>query len=186
MDKQAAQTNNQVWEWAKAILLAVIIFFILRSFIASPSVVSGYSMEPRLYTGERVIVNKLLYQFAEPKRGEIIVFQSKKGPDHIKRVIALPGEKVRVEGDRVYINGKLFDEPYLKEAVEQAKKAGTSYNFIDFAEQTVPENTLFVMGDNRSKSRDSRDPSEGFVDFDDIVGRAEVVFWPLNNIELIK
>ncbi|MCR8845947.1 signal peptidase I [Paenibacillus sp. SC116] len=186
MNKQDAQAKNQVWEWAKAILFAAVIFFVLRSFIASPSIVDGYSMEPRLYTGERVMVNKLLYQFTEPKRGEIIIFQSKRGPDYIKRVIALPGEKVRVEGDQVYINGKLFDEPYLKEAIEQANKAGTPYNFIDFAEQTVPENTLFVMGDNRSKSEDSRDPSVGFVSYDEIVGRAELVFWPLQDIELIK
>ncbi len=142
-------------------------------------------MEPNFHTGERLIVNKLTYRFGNPERGEVLVFHATKDKDYIKRVIALPGEKVRVEGDQVYVNGQLLDEPYLKQALDEAAKQGIPYNTRNYPEQTVPEGSIFVMGDNRSNSSDSRDSTVGFVKYEQIVGRADLIFWPFDKISLV-
>ncbi|WP_159886992.1 signal peptidase I [Paenibacillus puerhi] len=184
--KKATSIKNEAWEWAKALLIAAVLVILIRWLICSPFVVDGPSMEPNFYTGEKMIVNKILYRFAEPKAGEVIVFHAPDGRDYIKRVIALPGDKVRVEGDKVFVNDKQISEEYLQSVLEEAAKRGTPYNRLNnFAEQTVPEGSLFAMGDNRSNSLDSRDSRVGFVPFEKIVGRADVIYWPLNKISLI-
>jgi signal peptidase I len=175
--------KREAWEWFKALVMAGVLVFLIRWLVFAPFVVDGPSMQPNFYTGERLIVNKFIYDFRKPHRGEVIVFHATEDKDYIKRVIALPGETIRVEGDNVYVNGELLDEPYIREAVEQAKKNGTSYNLRNFAEKTVPEGTVFVMGDNRTNSQDSRDI--GFIEYRRIVGRAELIFWPLSKIKLI-
>ncbi|MFS8630555.1 MAG: signal peptidase I, partial [Bacillales bacterium] len=106
---------------------------------------------------------------------------------------ALAGDRVKVEGDQVYVNGKVINEPYIQEQIDAAKKKGTTYNSMNFKvenggikEVIVPEGTVFVLGDNRPFSKDSRDPEVGFVSIDDIVGRADLVFWPPSKIKIIK
>ncbi len=177
--------KNETWEWVKALLIAGVLVFVIRFFLVSPFVVEGPSMEPNFYTGERIMVNKLIYDIRDPKHGEVIVFHAPEGKDYIKRIIALPGETVKVEGDKVSINGTPVDEPYLKEAIQKAILEGHPYNNRNFAEAKVPNGSIFAMGDNRSNSSDSRFPSVGFVPFEKIVGRAELIYWPLNKISLI-
>ena len=114
--------------------------------------------------------------------------------DFIKRVIGVPGDTVKVEGDNVYINGQQVDETYLKEAYEQAHAQGVLYNEIDgdrsnfpnikFPDGVVPEGTVFVMGDNRDNSEDSR--MIGYIPMDRIVGRADLIFWPIKDFSLVK
>lgn len=179
----AAKPKNEVWEWTKALLIAFALAFLIRHFLFGSYIVDGPSMKPNFQSGERLIVNKVLYDIRQPKRGEVVVFHAVENKDFIKRIIGLPGETVKVQGDSVFINGQLLDESYLKEVVEQAKKAGKSYNDLNLPETKVPDGTVFVMGDNRSDSTDSR--MIGPVSFDKIVGRAEIVFWPLPEMKRI-
>ncbi|MBD0380379.1 signal peptidase I [Paenibacillus sedimenti] len=182
----AKTAKSETWEWIKALVIAGVLVIIIRWFLFSPFIVDGDSMRPNFITGERLIVNKILYDVRAPKRGEVIVFHAPEGKDYIKRVIALPGETVKVEGDKVFINGQQIDEPYIKEAIEQAVNEGHAYNRLaNFKETKVPDNEIFAMGDNRSNSKDSRDQRVGFVPYDKVVGRAEVIFWPLNRISFI-
>lgn len=181
--EKSYSVKKEVWEWIKALLVAGALVFLFRWLLFSPYIVEGPSMQPNFHTGERLIVNKILYKFRAPERGEVIVFHAGEGKRYIKRVIALPGETVRVEGDNVYINGELLDEPYINDVIEQAKNNGRVYNIRDYAESTIPEGSVFVMGDNRSNSEDSR--RIGSISYDLIVGRADVIYWPLKEIKMI-
>jgi signal peptidase I len=185
---------KEIVEWIKALVIAVVLVFLIRQFLFSPFIVDGPSMQPNFETGERLIVNKILYTFREPKFGEVVVFDvPEQGRKFIKRVIGVPGDKIRLEGDDLYINDKKIDEPYIKEAIEAAHANGGLYNGEGFnynfpndkvPEMTVPEGTIFALGDNRSDSTDSR--VIGFVSDDELVGRADIIFWPLNKLEFIK
>lgn len=178
--------KNEAWEWIKALLIALALVFIIRWLLFAPFLVSGQSMEPNYFDSERLIVNKVLYDFREPRRGEVIVFLAPDGRDYIKRVIGVPGDRVKVTGDIVYVNGEPIDEPYLKEAIDAARASGGRYNHLDKEETVVQPDTLFVMGDNRSHSSDSRADSVGLVPYDKIVGRTEIVFWPLSHMKLAR
>ncbi|MBH5316664.1 signal peptidase I [Paenibacillus sp. GSMTC-2017] len=182
---------KEIVEWTKAIVIAVVLVLLIRQFLFSPYIVDGESMEPNFISGERLIVNKILYTFKEPKFGEVVVFDvPEEKRKFIKRVIGVPGDKIRLEGDDLYINDVKVEEPYIKEVLEEAHAKGELYNNTEnfpnntFTESVVPEGMIFAMGDNRSNSRDSR--SIGFVKDDEIVGRADIVFWPLNKLEFIK
>lgn len=185
---EAAQVRSEAWEWIKALLVALGLVLIIRWLLFAPFIVEGPSMQPNFITGERLIVNKMVYRFRAPERGEVVVFHAPAGKDYIKRVIGLPGETVRVEGDTVYVNGQPLDEPYIEEVVNQAKQAGGTYNsgpHKNYKETVIPEGHVFAMGDNRPQSLDSRDSSVGFVPYDEIVGRADVIFWPIQKLSLI-
>ncbi|GIQ68668.1 signal peptidase I [Xylanibacillus composti] len=185
--QQASSSKNEWWEWIKALLIAFAIVFLVRHFLFTPTVVSGPSMEPNFYDKERLIVNKIIYDIREPRRGEVIVFHAPEHKDFIKRIIALPGETVQVDGDRIYINGQLLDEPYIEEEIAKAKANGMRYNRLaDFSPTEVPEGTVFVLGDNRPNSKDSRFGDVGFIAYDQIVGRADLVFWPLTQMEILS
>ncbi|WP_171686011.1 signal peptidase I [Paenibacillus planticolens] len=182
----AKTAKSETWEWIKALVIAGVLVIIIRWFLFSPFIVDGDSMRPNFLSGERLIVNKIVYDIRAPKRGEVIVFHAPEGKDYIKRVIALPGETVKVTGDKVFINGQEIDQSFIKEAIEQANKEGHAYNTLsDFPETKVPDGELFAMGDNRPNSKDSRAKSVGFVPYNKVVGRAEVIFWPLNKISFI-
>lgn len=175
--------KSEAIDWAKALAVAAVLVVVIRFFLFSPFIVEGPSMYPNFFTGERIIVNKILYDIREPKRGEVIVFHSPFDADYIKRVIALPGETVEVRGDTVLVNGKPIEEPYIQNEKDINAQAGTTYNNKDYEPATVPEGHVFVMGDNRPNSQDSRDI--GFIPYDKIVGRADVVIWPLPEIRFI-
>ncbi|WP_127585750.1 signal peptidase I [Paenibacillus koleovorans] len=178
-----SKAKNEAWEWAKALFIALGLVYVIRLFIFAPFIVDGESMEPNFQDKERIIVNKILYNIREPKRGEVVVFHATEDKDYIKRIIALPGEAIRVQGDNVYINGQLLDEPYLKEAVDKAHQAGKNYNDRNYQETVVPEGSIFVMGDNRSNSSDSRIIHA--IPFDKVVGRADLIFWPIGELHWI-
>jgi signal peptidase I len=120
-----------------------------------------------MYTGDLVLVNKLIYKMREPERGEIVVFHESKDKDFIKRVIALPGETVEAKNNKILINGKIVDEPYLSDHMRT----------MDFDEVQVPQGKVFVLGDNRLNSTDSR--VIGAVSMSQLVGRAEFIYWPV-------
>jgi len=183
---------KELVEWIKALVIAVLLVFVIRTFLFSPFIVDGDSMLPNFESGERLIVNKIVYTFSEPKFGDVVVFDvPEEGRKFIKRVIGVPGDTIRIEGDNLYINGELRDEPYIKEAIEAARAINETYNGggPDFpnsrvTETTVPEGTIFALGDNRSDSKDSR--TIGFVTDKEIVGRADLIFWPVSKLEFIK
>ncbi|WP_020615312.1 signal peptidase I [Paenibacillus daejeonensis] len=184
------KAKKEIVEWIKALAIAGILVFVIRTFLFSPFIVDGSSMQPSFESGERVIVNKILYDIRTPHRGEVVVFHvPEENRDFIKRVIGVPGDKVRLEGDSLYINDELVEEPYLTEAIAQAQSEGRLYNTEDnfpnsrVTSDTVPENMILAFGDNRGNSRDSR--SIGFVSMDEIVGRADVIFWPWNQIKIV-
>ncbi|MDQ0192751.1 signal peptidase I [Paenibacillus wynnii] len=182
--------KNEVLEWLKAIAIALVLVVLIRWLLFKPFIVDGPSMKPNFHTGERVIVNEILYDIRSPKRGEVIVFHvPSEGRDFIKRVIGVAGDKVKVEGDVVTVNGEPVNETYIQGAIDDSHKNNALYNDKNFPNEkftdgTVPEGHIFVMGDNRSDSTDSR--MIGFVPLRDIVGRADLIFWPVKDIELIN
>ncbi|AJY77896.1 signal peptidase I [Paenibacillus beijingensis] len=185
------KAQKEIVEWIKALAIASLLVFLIRWFLFAPFVVDGPSMQPNFESGERLIVNKILYSIREPKRGEVVVFHvPEEGRDFIKRVIAIPGDQVKVDGDDVYINGVKQEEPYLKQAIEQAHKEGRLYNIgpsfpnETFTDGTVPADSFLALGDNRGNSEDSR--MIGYISDKELIGRADVIFWPLNKIEFIK
>lgn len=154
----------------------IILTMLIINFIGRVSVVQGQSMYPSLTTNNRIVINLLAYRFHEPRRGEIIVFRCPKNPerDYIKRVIGLPGEEVEIKNGKVYINKKLLDEPYILKTLPDENIEPTK----------LDENQIFVMGDNRSNSEDSR--SWGALDEKLIKGKAEFIFWPPEALNICK
>ncbi|MEO3945137.1 signal peptidase I [Gorillibacterium sp. CAU 1737] len=176
--------KSEVWEWSKAILIAVVLVIVIRMFIFKPFIVDGPSMQPNFFTGERLIVSEWIYHLRKPHRGEVVVFHASKEKDYIKRVIALPGETISISDGTVYINGSPLDEPYIADAAKRYKEETNGNYSADFPEQTVPEGTVFVLGDNRVDSTDSR--IIGPVNYGEIIGRADIVFWPLNKAQIVN
>jgi signal peptidase I len=173
-DHQPRSFQRAVLELLETLLLAVVLFLVINAATAR-ILVQSISMLPNLKEGDLVLVNRLVYHFAEPKRGEVIVFKNPINPEdvpYIKRIIGLPGDKVMIEHGRVYINGQLLSEPYLKTTTLR----GGAYN--------VQEGELFVMGDNRNNSSDSR--AWGNVSIDLIIGRAEAIYWPPQDWQLVS
>jgi len=173
---EAAPEKNARGFWRdlfETILMAVVLFLILNT-VTSRVRVYNVSMQPTLKEGNLLVVNKLAYKLGEPNRGDIIVFhyQGTMNEDYIKRVIGLPGDTVEVGGGVVRINGQVITEPYI---AELPNYAGT---------WVVPEGELFVLGDNRNHSSDSHE--WGFVQLDWVVGKALVIYWPLDRVRLLS
>ncbi|HYN34987.1 MAG TPA: signal peptidase I [Ilumatobacteraceae bacterium] len=164
-----------LFDWVVVIAVALLVAFVVRTFVLAHFVVEGSSMYSTLETGDRVFVNKLSYRLHDPNRGDVVVLHQITGAserDLIKRVIALPGETVEVRNCAVLIDGRVLNEPYLDPEVVTPTDCGGDYSLNG----PVPENHVFVMGDNRGGSQDSR--VIGTINEDDLVGRAFVVFWP--------
>lgn len=183
-DTEAAPRRRRVRtiiEWAAVIGGALLVALVVRSTLAQAFWIPSPSMEPTLHEGDRVLVNKLSYRLHDVHRGDIVVFERPPAavsvnpdediPDLIKRVIGLPGDTIEARADgAVYINDRRLDEPYLPDDTRTA----------NLPEQEVPEGHVFVMGDNRTNSSDSRE--FGAIDEDLIVGRAFLRIWPLTDI----
>lgn len=168
-DPVKPRSKSVAREWIETIVIALGLALAIRAFVIQVYLVEGESMEPTLFTSERLLVNKLVYRFRDPAPGEIVVLQDPSNPrrELIKRVVAVPGEKVEVKKGVVYINGRALKEPYKN----------TLYTaYADTPEQTVPEGHVFVMGDNRGQSLDSR--IIGAVPFNLVEGKAFFMFWP--------
>ena len=180
--------KNELWEWTKALLIAFAIAAVIRYFLFTPIAVDGESMMPTLENGDRMIVNKIGYKIGEPKRFDIVVFHAPEKKNYIKRVIGLPGETLEYKNDQLYINGEPIDEPYLDAYKSQITEGTLTEDFslkdIGVNLEEVPEGFVFVMGDNRRYSKDSR--HIGLVDQKEIIGNTSLIFWPFSEIKIVK
>lgn len=163
------------------ILAAVIIVFILTEFVVQKTVVVGASMENTVHDGDHILVNKLIYDFSEPKRFDVIVFpyHLDKSMFFIKRVIGLPNETVRIDEDGIiYIDGEQLQENYGKEVILDAGVAAETI--------TLGDDEYFVLGDNRNNSSDSRDSRVGFITAEEIIGNASLRIWPIEDFGIVR
>ncbi|MBQ6449960.1 signal peptidase I [bacterium] len=185
-------TKQKVIDWVldfvETIVSSLAIFFIIYIFIVQPHQVNGHSMDPNLQTGEFLLTEKVSYRFHQPHRGDVVVFQAPVSSgcigddcDYIKRIIGLPGEKVKVSNGKIFVNDQQLDETsYLSASVITGAGSFTAGE----KEIILAENQYFVCGDNRSASSDSR--AWGPIERDSIVGRAFFSYWPIGTFGLIK
>lgn len=161
---------REIGSWLMTILIAVVIAFLLNSFIIVNAQVTSGSMETTIMTGERVLGLRATYWFSSPKRGDIVFFRNPNNEKEIfvKRVIGLPGETVEIKQGVTYIDGTPLDEPYLAEEVKP----------LDFGPYEVPEDSYFMMGDNRNHSNDARFWDHKYVSRNKILGKAYVIYYP--------
>lgn len=186
-DQSTNQKNSEI-NYLKEITHMVIYFVVvictvlfIHHFIGQQIEVSGSSMESTLHNNDHLILEKVTYQFNDPSRYDIIVFQPYKNNTdvyYIKRVIGLPGETVQIIGSDIYINGKLLEEEYGKDAITDG---GIAKDGI-----VLGKDEYFLLGDNRNNSKDSRDSSIGAVNRSAIIGRAWVRLWPLKSIGVLE
>jgi signal peptidase I len=169
-----SRTTRAFVDWVVVVGIALLVAILVRTFLLAHFVVDGTSMYSTLDTGDRVFVNKLSYRLHDPNRGDVVVLHqigNSTERDLIKRVIALPGETIEIRSCEVTIDGRHLEEPYLDPSVVTPGNCGG-----DYAPRTIPDDSVFVMGDNRAGSSDSR--ALGPIHESDLVGRAFVVFWP--------
>jgi len=158
--------KHAVREIITTIIVGVVIFILLQTTVQS-FIVIGSSMKPSFEPGQRLLVSKISYRTGEPQRGDVIVFRppNNDNTDYIKRVIGLPGDTVKVDDMTVYVNGVALDEPYINSAPQYYVRV-----------KEVPEDSYFVLGDNRNNSNDSH--NGWFAEDDAVVGKAWVSVWP--------
>jgi signal peptidase I len=196
-DKNSNQQPDHSWiaELGRTVILSIVLALGIRTFVAEARWIPSGSMEPTLHgtpnqwEADKIIVDKLRYKFSQPQRGDIVVFsptdELKREQYHdafIKRVVALPGEKVELRNGRVYINNKpLQEENYLGEQQTLIDVCSSTQQVPFLSKpQTIPANSYLVLGDNRNSSYDSR--CWGIVPQQNIIGRAVLRFWPLNQV----
>ncbi|RIP35777.1 signal peptidase I [Staphylococcus gallinarum] len=179
--------RKEIMEWFVSIVVAVALVLLIMNFVAKPYTVKGDSMDPTLKDGERVVVNLFGYKFGDIKKGNVVVFHATKDSDYVKRVIGTAGDNVEYKKDKLYVNGKKVDEPYLdyNEKHKQYNYITGSFKTKDLNQinekNTIPKDKLLVLGDNREVSKDSR--SFGLIDKDQVVGKVSFSFWPLNEMK---
>lgn len=183
-----AKKKKKEWvEWVKALLIALGLAFIVRMFLFAPIIIDGPSMLPTLHDRDQMIVSKYNYYFSEPDRFDIVVFHASVQKDFIKRVIGLPGEHVAVIDNVLHINGNPVEENFLTENDEVSGFQPFSNDFtleeLPGGYTEIPEGHVFVLGDNRGDSTDSR--SIGVIPMDKIVGKASLIYWPFNRIQFV-
>ena len=179
-EKQRTQMRA-VWEWVFVVVIAIGAALLIRLFLFQQYYIDGPSMQSTLMPQDRVLVNKMSYKLHDIHRGDVIVFDrvtnEVQHDDLIKRVLGLPKETVEIRSCIVYVDGVQVDEPYLNpEQTSQIEPSARCGSHTDMAPIVVPEHMVFVMGDNRVQSFDSRD--FGPIDTDKVRGRAFVVIWP--------
>ena len=199
--QQRSGSGSFLRELPVLLLIALVLAFLLRTFVVQVFYIPSSSMEPTLSINDRMVVEKVTYLFRDPLRGEIVVFEGEElgevdpdatagerfvrvvgqflgvvpasARDFVKRVIGLPGDEIRIEEGVVFVNDVALDEPYV--AFEDPS---------DFGPVTVPDDALFFLGDNRPNSSDSR-RGLGFVPVDKVVGRSAAIIWPFDNATLL-
>jgi signal peptidase I len=199
IDEQSAKPRSSFWRELPILLgVAILVAVLVRAFVLQTFFIPSESMENTLKIDDRVLVNKLVYDFRDPHRGEVIVFtspldwRSQPGEeDFIKRVIGVGGDHIICCDDqgRITVNGKALDEPYLYHDSSGAADAASEDKF----DVTVPAGRLWVMGDHRAASGDSREQysrhgnlDQATINVDDVVGRAFVLFWPLGRADWLS
>lgn len=170
--KPASSAKSFFSELLQTLLLAALLYFAIDAVFARVRVLN-ISMQPTLVEGNIVLVNKLAYKLGDMKTGDVVIFHdpNSHNEDFIKRLIGKPGDQVIVQNGDVYVNGVPLEEPYI--AAEPAYSGNWQ----------VPEDSIFVLGDNRNQSSDSH--SWGFVPLGDVVGKALIVYWPLDEVKLV-
>jgi signal peptidase I len=187
-------SKSKVKEYVESIIIAILIALFIRTFIICAYKIPSRSMVPTLLVGDHILVNKFIYgvkipllrrtilPVSEPKRGEIVVFifPNDRSKDFIKRVIGVAGDKVEIRNKKIFINDKEFKDPFgvYSDSLILPKSMQPRDNF---GPVTVPEKAIFVMGDNRDESLDSR--FWGFVDLKDVEGKAFIIYWSWNREE---
>ncbi len=174
------QTVSSILEFLKTVAIIVLVAFFVRFYLVQPFVVEGSSMEPNFHNGEYLLVDKISYRLNPPKRGDVIVLHPPSSPqlNYIKRIIALPGEKIDIRSGEIFVNQAKIDEQYIPKELTLVKHTQAA-NFS----QLLGETEYFVLGDNRDHSSDSRE--WGMVPRENIIGRAMLVVFPVNNFGLV-
>ena len=176
LQSETKPKKSAIREMLESVVIAVVLAAIIRLFILEPFYIPSGSMEPTLMVDDRIIVSKVTYHFRDPQPGDIVVFKFPLDPSRnfVKRLIATGGDTVEIKDSVLYINNKPVQENYLPAGLQ----------FQDYGPKTVPEDFYFMMGDNRNNSDDSR--VWGFLDKELIVGKAEVIYWPLARVGIAK
>lgn len=174
-DAKSSRTHLQLW--VRDFIISVMASFFIITFLYQPVKVEGTSMQPELRDQDRLFINKFAYNFEKISRGDVVVFYYPRDTQksYIKRVIALPGDDIRIDEGRVFVNGKRVDEPYVPKRFRDTRS---------MANMIVPPDEYFVMGDHRSISSDSRD--FGPVTRRLIYGKAAFIYWPADNVGIIR
>lgn len=168
--------KKEMFEWIKTILIAVIIAFVITTFIR-PTLVKGESMSPTLHNNNYLIIDKISYMMHKPEKDDIVVFKSHlkntdgKEKDLIKRIIAVEGDEIEIDDGEIYVNGEKLEEGYTNGSYTSGE-----------VKVKIPLNQVFVMGDNREVSVDSRDPSVGTINIDTIKGKVLIRLFPFDKI----
>jgi len=169
-DTQKISLRTYLFEILQTLILAAVMYVMIDAVIARVRV-ENISMLPTLHPGEFLLVNKLAYKISPMSRGDIVIFHHDEKEDYIKRLIGLPGDTIEVGDGKVSVNQQVLTEPYIA--------APPSYNGV----WQVPAGSVFVLGDNRNSSSDSH--SWGFVSLEKLIGKALVVYWPLQNAQFL-
>lgn len=187
MPEEKSTIWSTIVDVIETIVVAAAIFVVVYLFLLQPHQVQGASMKPNFNSGEYILTDKISYRFSEPDRGDVIVFTSPTDPDvdFIKRIIGLPGEKVKITDGKVVIindqnkNGFVLEEPYEIQGPTAGGKEAPQNTEIP-----IDDNQYFVLGDNRLESFDSR--SWGTLPRKNIIGKAWLRYWPLNKIGFVQ
>ena len=181
--------KNVLWEYLEAAAIAVLLALFIRTFVVQAFKIPSGSMEPTLLIGDHILVSKFIYgvkipftektllPISDPQRDDVVVFiyPVDKTKDFIKRVIGLPGETIEIRRGKIYINGTVYDDRFGQYSLGEGKGNPSGGGNNQFGPITVPENQIFVMGDNRDHSYDSR--FWGFVPASSVKGKAFIVYW---------
>jgi len=165
----------------EVVVFAIAIFLFVYLLVLQPHKIKGASMEPNFPDGEYLLTDKVSYRFGEPQRGDVVVFEAPvaNGEEYIKRIIGLPGERVSIKGNQIYINDEALVENYLPSQLPTKPGA-----FLEEGKEVVvPANHFLVLGDNRIASSDSR--SWGFITKESISGRAWIIYWPPPEVGIV-
>ncbi|OGY26862.1 MAG: signal peptidase I [Candidatus Woykebacteria bacterium RBG_16_43_9] len=187
MDEQKSSLWSTVVDVIETVVAAAAIFVVVYLFLLQPHQVRGASMEPNFKDGEYILTDKISYRFSDPKRGDVVIFKAPTNPDvdFIKRIIAIPGEKVEIKNNNIIITndenpkGFTLSEPY---EIMEPIAGGSHLREGKIVE--VPKDSYLVFGDNRTHSFDSRE--WGSLTKKSIIGKAWIRYWPLSKISLIK
>lgn len=174
--------KTELRNWTLSLSIAIGVVMIVRTFLFAPYIVEGASMDPTLHNHEKIFVSKLT-AFKGFDRGDIVIIHGAE-ENYVKRIIGLPGDKVEMHNDQLFINGEVVKESYLAFNRDAAEQMGVNLT-EDFGRVEVPANHFFVMGDNRLVSMDSRN-GLGLIEADDMVGKLQFVYYPFSEIRRVK
>ena len=169
--------KNEIIEWIKAIVFALVLALLIRSFIFEPMMVPTGSMIHTIEINDRILVNKFIYRFKDLEHGDVVVFKYPDDPKQtfVKRLIGVGGDIIEIRDNVLYRNNEPIEEPYVKEPM-----------IGDYGPYKVPEGHFFMMGDNRNSSKDSRSWENKYVPRENVIGKATYCIWPLSRIGALK